>query len=121
MVLVVNQSTFNQEVLKSSTPVLVNFWAPWCGVCRLVSPILSDLQGKWGDQVKVVSINADDNLKLANLYRLTNLPTVLLFDRGELCYRFDHFRNREDLRATATNLQTALEVITANYSYSASL
>lgn len=118
MSLVVNQTTFNQEVLKSATPVLVNFWAPWCGVCRLVSPMLAELHAKWNGSIKLVDVNADENLKLANAYRLTNLPTVLLFDQGNICCRIDHFHNREDLRVAAADLQATLEAVMASYSCS---
>lgn len=109
MSLTVDQITFNHEVLGASVPVLVNFWAPWCGVCRMVSPMLTDLQTHWQGQIKLVSINADENLKLANAYRLKNLPTVMLFDRGTLQCRFEDFQNRDDLRNAAENLQMALE------------
>jgi thioredoxin 1 len=69
MTLAVNQLTFKSEVLESSRPVLVSFWAPWCGICRLTQPMLSDLQLEWGDQIKLVQINADENLTLSSTYR----------------------------------------------------
>ena len=97
MVLSVNERTFTQEVLKSPIPVLVHFWAPWCGLCRMITPQLIKFQSKWGDQVKVVGINADDNFKLAHTYRLTTLPTLILFQDGNILYRLDHFRGRDDL------------------------
>ena len=120
MTLTVNQLSFKQEVLVSSTPVLVNFWAPWCGVCRLVSPMLLEIQAEWGERLKIVDINADENLRLSSSYRLTTLPTVLLFDQGSLLHRVDQLSNRNDFQKAAKELQRALETLSiSKYSYSA--
>ena len=120
MTLTVNQLSFKQEVLASSTPVLVNFWAPWCGVCKLVSPILLGIRGEWGEQLKIVDINADENLCLSSSYQLTTLPTVLLFDQGLLLHRVDQLSNRSDFQKAAKELQRALETSSiSEYSYSA--
>ncbi len=98
MVLSVSERTFTQEVLESSTPVLVHFWAPWCGLCRLINPLLTRVQSEWGEQVKLVGINADQNLKLANTYRLQTLPTIILVENGKVVHRIDTFQGRDDLR-----------------------
>lgn len=119
MALAVNELTFKQEVLGSTTPVLVNFWAPWCGVCRMVNPMLAELQAEWRGQIKLVSVNADENLRLASCYKLTTLPTVLLIDQGNLLCRLDQFKGRDDFHRAAADLQTALERIMLRYSYSA--
>jgi thioredoxin 1 len=119
MALAVNQLTFNREVIDSAIPVLVGFWAPWCGVCRLVNPMLGDLKAEWGDQIKLVSINADENLRLTNRYRITTLPTVILFDRGQLLCRFEQFRGRDDFRHASLDLATLLQQLAQPYSYSA--
>ncbi len=94
----VNDTTFKNQVLQSSIPVLVHFWAPWCGLCRMIKPLLNNFQTEWEGQVRVVNVNADENLKLANFYRLTTLPTLLFVENGEVCERLDSFRGREDLR-----------------------
>ncbi len=99
MVLSVSERTFAKEVLESSTLVLVNFWAPWCKLCRVIDPLLSRLQAEWNEQIKLVRINADESLKLANDYRLRTLPTLLLFNRGQLCHRLDGFQGKEELIA----------------------
>ena len=98
MSLSVNDQTFNQEVLNSSIPVLVNFWAPWCGFCRMIRPLLNHFQRDWQGKVKLVDVNADENLRLANLYRLTTLPTLLFVENGETCVKWDSFRGRDELR-----------------------
>ncbi len=109
----VSEKTFKQEVLDSSIPVLVNFWAPWCGLCRRITPILQGFQSDWISSVKVVSVNADENLKLANTYRLTTLPTLLLIRDGEVTYRLDHVIDQRELRL---NLDRALATETFSFS-----
>ncbi|NJO77125.1 MAG: thioredoxin [Cyanobacteria bacterium RM1_2_2] len=119
MALAVNELTFKQEVLGSATPVLVNFWAPWCGVCRMVNPMLTEIQSEWNGQIKLVSVNADENLRLASLHKLTTLPTVILFERGQVLCRLEQFKGRDDFRHASADLQKSLEQIMLRYSYSA--
>ncbi len=97
MVLSVNAQTFKQEVLEASTPTIVHFWAPWCSLCGMIEPILSACQARWGEQIKLVGINADQSLQLASTYRLTTLPTIILFEGGEVRYRSEGCHHREEL------------------------
>jgi thioredoxin 1 len=97
MVLLVNERTFSQEVLQSPVPVLVNFEAPWCGLCRVVHPLLSQIKSNLGDNIKLVGINADNNFKLSNTYKLKSLPTLLLIENGVVKQRLEGFSSREDL------------------------
>lgn len=113
MAIAVDETNFSQEVLQSQTPVLVNFWAPWCGLCRVMGPLLNRLQADFPGQVKLVDINADDNLKLANTYRLTNLPTLLLFDGGQVVRRLEDFRTRDELRTALVSLQDVIDTTLA--------
>ena len=92
-----SQSSFEQEVLESSAPVLVHFGAPWCGPCRMIEPLLSRFQAEAGTSLKLVGINADENLKLASHYRITTLPTLLFFEGGKLLHRMEGMYKREVL------------------------
>ncbi len=111
MVLSVSERTFTQEVLESPIPVLVNFEAPWCGLCRIIHPLLLQFKDKCNEQIKLVNVNADDNFKLSTKYRLKSLPTLLLIENGIVRRRLEGFRGREDL------LQ-ALEEIKLSYDQS---
>ncbi len=97
MMLSINEKNFSKTVLESPNPVLVHFWAPWCGLCRLILPTLSKFKSESGLDLEIVGINADENFSLANRYRLRNLPTLILFHRGTAIVRLDDFRSRDDL------------------------
>jgi len=76
-------TSFSDEVLKSSLPVMVDFYAPWCGPCKMMAPLLDTLAGEFKDRVKVVKVNVDDAADLAAQYRITGVPTLILFKSGE--------------------------------------
>jgi len=80
----VTDATFDETVLKADGPVLVEFWAEWCGPCRAVSPILEQIAAENPDTLTIVTINADDNPRVAFDYRVTSIPAMKLFDKGEL-------------------------------------
>ncbi|MGK7902939.1 MAG: thioredoxin family protein [Hormoscilla sp.] len=119
MILSVSEGTFSSEVEEASTPVLVYFWAPWCGICRLIPPALNKFQAQWGTGMKMVGINADRSLKLANAYRLRTLPTLLLFEGGQVRHRIEGFHSAEDLRRQLEALvigqtaSTSISLVTA--------
>lgn len=91
------QSNFDQEILQSASPVLVHFGAPWCGPCRMIEPLLARFQAEFGSSLKLIGINADENLKLASQYRITTLPTLLFFEHGKLLHRLEGMYKREVL------------------------
>ncbi|BAZ38856.1 thioredoxin-related [Calothrix sp. NIES-4101] len=107
MVLSVSERTFTQEVLESPVPVLVNFEAPWCGLCRIIHPLLLQFKIQCQEDIKLVRINADDNFKLSNNYRLTSLPTLLLIENGHVRQRLEGFRGRDDLLLALEAIKTS--------------
>ena len=79
-----NENDFEDEVLKSKLPVIVDFWAEWCGPCKMLSPILEELSDEMKNEINVVKINLDENQDLAMKYSIRSIPTLLLFKEGNL-------------------------------------
>lgn len=80
----VTDATFQSEVLASSKPIMVDFWAEWCGPCRAVSPILDQIATEHSDKIDVVKLNVDDNPETAMAYQITSIPTMKVFRNGEV-------------------------------------
>ncbi|HXZ88926.1 MAG TPA: thioredoxin [Candidatus Binataceae bacterium] len=80
----VTDATFDQEVLKSPTPVLIDFWAPWCGPCRAIAPIIDELAGTYAGRLKVVKINVDDNPETPSRYGVRGIPNLLIVKGGQV-------------------------------------
>ena len=78
-----SDTTFEQEVLTADRPVVVDFWAPWCGPCRMIAPIMDELASEHGDRVKFLKMNVDENPEVATRYDVLTIPTVVLFEGGE--------------------------------------
>jgi thioredoxin 1 len=94
----VTDGTFETEVLKSDKPVLVDFWAPWCGPCRMVAPVVEELSEEYGAQVKFFKLNTDDNVNTAATYGIRSIPTLLMFKGGQPIDQIIGFRPKGDLK-----------------------
>ena len=94
----VTEQTFDQEVLKAETPVLVDFWAEWCGPCRMVAPIVEELAEEYDGKVDFVKLNTDDNVMTASRYGIRSIPTLLVFKGGEPVGQIIGFRPKSDLK-----------------------
>ncbi len=99
-ILILNESNFKTEVLTATVPVLVDFWAEWCGPCRMIAPLLAELAGEYHGQVKIGKVNVDENQQLAGEYRVSAIPTLLVFKDGQVQDVIVGLKSKRDLKAS---------------------
>ncbi len=80
----IKEADFDQTVIKSDIPVLVDFWAPWCGPCHMIAPVVEELAGEYDGRIKVTKVNVDENPNVAARYGIRSIPTLLLFNGGQV-------------------------------------
>ncbi len=115
MMTTVTEENFDREVLASSVPTFVHFRAPWCGLCRLITPVLASIQAEWPGPVQLFDVNADENFRLANRYQLQTLPTLLYIEGGEIVQRIEGFQSREAVSARLKDLAYRHRIETSSF------
>jgi thioredoxin 1 len=98
MVLALNDQNFEQEVVKAEKPVLVDFWAPWCGPCQMAGPVIEELAQEYEKEIKVGKLNVDESPKMALEYGVMSIPTVIIFNQGKIAKTQVGFPGKEAYR-----------------------
>lgn len=99
MITHVTDSTFDKEVLNSDKPVFVDFWATWCGPCKMLAPVIENVAQKLEGQVNIAKIDVDQNPQVSSMYGITNIPTMILFDKGKPVGKLVGFRPADQIEA----------------------
>ncbi len=91
-------SDFDTEVLQSPVPVLLDFWAPWCGPCKVMLPIMEELEQEMGGKVKIMKMNVDENIETPGKFNVMSIPTFIIFKKGEAIKSFIGTKSKEDIK-----------------------
>ena len=100
LIVTLTQDNFENEALKASTPVLVDFWAEWCGPCKMISPVLDELAGEYEGKVKIGKVNVDEHQGLAAQFNVTAIPTLLVIKNGQVAQQMVGAKSKRDLKAS---------------------
>lgn len=99
MVKEIGDNNFNDEIANSSVPVVVDFWASWCGPCKMLSPVIDELSEEFGEKVKFTKVNVDDNPGVSSKFSVSSIPTVLIFKDGNVAGSFVGFKPKQLVKA----------------------
>lgn len=98
-IVTLNAANFAEEVLKSATPILVDFWAEWCGPCKMIAPVLDEIGAEYDGRLKIGKVNIDDEQSLAVQYGIRSIPTLLVFKGGQVVEQIIGLKSKRDLKA----------------------
>lgn len=96
-IVILTNDNFKEEVMHSDLPVLIDFWATWCGPCRMVAPIIDQLATEYNGRIKVGKINVDEQVNLASTYKVMSIPTIILIKNGQIIEKMIGVRSKSDL------------------------
>jgi thioredoxin 1 len=104
LIVILTQENFAQEALQSTTPVLIDFWAEWCGPCKMIAPLLDELADEYDGKIKIGKVNIDEQQALATQYGIRAIPTLLLINKGQVAEQMVGAKSKRDLKASFDRL-----------------
>ncbi|MDA7505676.1 thioredoxin [Verrucomicrobia bacterium] len=100
----INEANFDEKVIQSSSPALVDFWAEWCGPCKMLTPVLEELSSENESKINIFKVNVDENQQLAVKYGIRSIPTLLLFKGGEIQEQIVGLKSKSDLQTSIDSM-----------------
>lgn len=102
--LIINESNFEQEVVNSNMPVLLDFWASWCGPCKMLLPVIDEIAQEYESKIKVGKVNTDDNMSLTTQFQITSVPCIIVFKNGKAINKIVGFKPKNKIIEEIENL-----------------